>query len=171
MTGLDTPTLVVLVGASGSGKSTWAAEQFRRSEIVSSDQLRSIVGSGEHDLDATSDAFATLELIVAARLRRGLTTVIDTLGTDAARRRGWLARRGRPGCAQCVVRFDTAPDECRRRNRLRDRPVPATALTAQLRRVAAAAEEIAAERWDEVIRVESGGAPPRRPPRRRSRPN
>jgi alkanesulfonate monooxygenase SsuD/methylene tetrahydromethanopterin reductase-like flavin-dependent oxidoreductase (luciferase family)/predicted kinase len=153
------PALAVLVGASGSGKSTWAAEQFRRSEIVSSDQLRSIVGSGEHDLDATSDAFATLDLIVAARLRRGLTTVIDTLGTDGARRRGWLAQARAAGVRAVVVQFDTAPDECRRRNRLRDRPVPATALTAQLRRVAAAADEIAAEQWDEVIRVESDRAP------------
>ena len=90
MIGLETPALVVLVGASGSGKSTWAAEQFRRSEIVSSDQLRSIVGSGEHDLGASTEAFAVLELIVAARMRRGLTTVVDTLGTDVVRRRGWL---------------------------------------------------------------------------------
>ncbi len=107
MTGLEAPALVVLVGASASGKSTWAAEQFRRSEIVSSDQLRAIVGSGEHDLDATSDAFATLELIVAARLRRNLTTVIDTLGTDAPRRRGWLAAARAAGMRAVVVHFDT----------------------------------------------------------------
>ncbi len=39
--------------------------------------------------------------------------------------------------------------------------MPATALTGQLRRVVTAVEEIAAEQWDEVIRVESRGAPPR----------
>jgi alkanesulfonate monooxygenase SsuD/methylene tetrahydromethanopterin reductase-like flavin-dependent oxidoreductase (luciferase family)/predicted kinase len=156
---LDAPALVVLLGASGSGKSTWAAERFRRSEIASSDELRSAVGGGPHDLDATTDAFAALELIVAARLHRGLTTVVDTLGTDAARRRAWLALGRAAGLRAIVVHADTAPDECRRRNRTRDRPVPAAVLTAQLRRVRAAVAEIAVEGWDEVIRVESSTMP------------
>src|SRR4051794_41842654 len=74
--------VVVLVGASGSGKSTWAADRYARGEIVSSDALRAAVGTGDADLDASTDAFAVLDVIVAARLRRGLTTVIDTLGLD-----------------------------------------------------------------------------------------
>ena len=88
---LPDPALVVLVGASGSGKSTWAAQRYRAEEVVSSDALRGVVGSGPHDLDASADAFAVLEAVVAARLGRGLTTVVDTLGFDADRRRGWLA--------------------------------------------------------------------------------
>src|SRR5260370_26818733 len=87
---LPDPALVVLVGPSGSGKSVWAAERYRPDEVVSSDRLRSLVGSGEHDLDASADAFALLDQIVAARLRRGLTAVVDTLGLDPARRRGYL---------------------------------------------------------------------------------
>ena len=59
------PALVVLVGASGSGKSTWAAQRYRAEEVVSSDALRGVVGSGAHDLDASADAFAVLETIVA----------------------------------------------------------------------------------------------------------
>ena len=50
---LPDPALVVLVGPSGSGKSTWADGRYRRDEIVSSDALRGVVGSGPHDLDAT----------------------------------------------------------------------------------------------------------------------
>src|SRR6478735_5148864 len=88
---LPDPALVVLVGASGSGKSTWAAQRYRAVEVVSSDALRGVVGSGPNDLDASADAFAVLETVVAARLGRGLTTVVDTLGVDAARRRTWLA--------------------------------------------------------------------------------
>src|SRR6201986_5538896 len=87
---LPDPALVVLVGASAAGKSVWAAEHYRPDEVVSSDRLRALVGSGEHDLDASADAFALLDHIVAARLRRGLTTVIDTLGLDQARRRAEL---------------------------------------------------------------------------------
>ena len=46
------PALVVLVGPAGSGKSAWAAARYAPREVVSSDQLRAIVGSGEHDLGA-----------------------------------------------------------------------------------------------------------------------
>src|SRR5271169_6107683 len=58
------PALVVLVGASGAGKTTWAAERYLAMEIVSSDRLRAVVGSGEHDLDASVDAFSLLDQIV-----------------------------------------------------------------------------------------------------------
>src|SRR5687767_7779797 len=83
---LPDPVVVVLAGAAGSGKSTWAAERFRTAEVVSSDALRATVGSGPADLEATADAFALLDQIVAARAKRSLTTVIDTLGLDPERR-------------------------------------------------------------------------------------
>jgi predicted kinase len=60
------PALVVLAGPAGSGKSAWAAARYRPQEVVSSDQLRAVVGSGEHDLDASADAFTLLDQIVAA---------------------------------------------------------------------------------------------------------
>lgn len=63
----------MLVGASGAGKSTWARARYRGPEIVSSDDLRGVVGSGPHDLDASADAFGVLETVVAARLGRRLT--------------------------------------------------------------------------------------------------
>src|SRR5258708_35273394 len=106
------PALVVLVGPSGSGKSTWAAARYRPSEIVGSDQLRGIVGSGEHDLDASADAFTLLDQIVAARLRRGLTTVVHTLGLDAERRRYHLDLARRAGLPAGAVLFGTAAADC-----------------------------------------------------------
>ena len=58
--------------------------------MVSSDRLRALVGSGEHDLDASADAFALLDEVVRQRVARGLTTVVDTLGLDPARRLAYL---------------------------------------------------------------------------------
>ena len=144
------PALVVLVGPSGSGKSAWAAERYRPHEVVSSDRLRALVGSDEHDLDASADAFALLDQITAARLRRGLTAVVDTLGLDQARRRGYLALARSSGMPAVAVLFDTDPAECRRRNRARGRGVPATVLEVQLRRMRAAVAEIRDEGWDLV---------------------
>lgn len=146
------PTLYLLVGASGSGKTTWARARFAAGAVVSSDALRAVVGSGEGDLEATDDAFAVLDAVVAARLRRGLTTVIDTLGLDPVRRAGWIGRARAAGARVVVVRFDTPAAECRRRNRLRARPVPAPALTAQLRRMAQL--DLAADGVDRVIAVQ-----------------
>ena len=147
---LPDPALVVLVGPSGSGKSTWAEDRYRRDEVVSSDALRGVVGSGPHDLDATADAFDLLERVVTARTGRGLTTVIDTLGTDEDRRRRWLARAREVGLPAVVVVMDTPDAECRRRNSARDRPVPAPTLAGQLKRHRALVPQLELEGWDVV---------------------
>src|SRR5436309_4123326 len=96
---LPAPCLVVLVGPSGAGKSAWAAANFRADQIVSSDRLRALVGEGEHDQRAGKDAFDVLDLVVERRLRRGLVTVVDTLGLDGPRRRAWIALARRSGAA------------------------------------------------------------------------
>ncbi|WP_214107517.1 polynucleotide kinase-phosphatase [Acrocarpospora catenulata] len=70
-------SLVVLVGISGSGKSTFARKHFRPSQIVSSDFCRGLVADDENDQAATPDAFDLLHHIVGVRLRRGLLTVVD----------------------------------------------------------------------------------------------
>ena len=163
-TALPDPALVVLVGASGSGKSAWAAAWYRPEEVVSSDQLRSVAGSGEHDLDASDDAFALLDHIVAARLRRGLTTVVDTLGLDPQRRRGQRELAAQAGLPAVAVLFDTDPALCRSRNARRERSVPATVLDAQLRRVPAAAAELGTEGWDLIVRPQDAVIEPAHTP-------
>jgi alkanesulfonate monooxygenase SsuD/methylene tetrahydromethanopterin reductase-like flavin-dependent oxidoreductase (luciferase family)/predicted kinase len=114
---------------------------------VSSDQLRGVVGSGENDLDASADAFAVLDQIIAARLGRGLTTVVDTLGFDADRRASQLDLARRAGLPAVAVLFRADPAECRRRNRARSRPVPAGVLDNQLRRLPEMAGQLEAEDW------------------------
>ena len=152
---IPAPALIVLVGPAGSGKTTWARGRYASNEIVSSDALRAVVGSGEADLEASKDAFAVLDAVVAARLRRGLTTVVDTVGLDPERREG-LIRAGREaGLPVVAVRFITSLPLCRARNRLRDRPVPAPALKAQFQRSAAA--ELAG--FDLVVEVNADPDP------------
>lgn len=153
---LPDPALVVLVGAAGSGKSTWAVARYRREEVVSSDDLRAVVGSGPADLDATADAFDLLERIVAARLSRGLATVVDTLGLDPDRRLAWRDAARAAGLPSVVVVLDTPGDECRRRNARRDRPVPAPVLAEQVRRAAAVRDTLADEGWDHLEVVSDG---------------
>ncbi|HUC23515.1 MAG TPA: LLM class flavin-dependent oxidoreductase [Streptosporangiaceae bacterium] len=150
-TAIPDPAVVVLVGAAGCGKSTWAAERYLPAEIVSSDRLRAIVGSGEHDQEASIDAFALLDQIVAARARRHLTTIVDTLGLDAGRRTTWRELARRAGLPAVAVLFDTEPAVCRQRNRSRTRSVPVAVLDAQLRRLPGVAAQLATEGWDLVV--------------------
>ena len=145
---LPDPALVLLVGASGSGKSTWAAGRYRTVEIVSSDALRAVVGSGTADLDASSDALRLLDQIVEARARRRLTVVVDTLGLDPARRVAWAARARAAGLPVVAIVFDTPDRVCRERNAARDRPVPAPVLAGQLRRMRDVVAELGQEGWD-----------------------
>ena len=60
--------LVALVGASGSGKSTFAGAHFKPTEVISSDYCRALVGDDENDQAVTKDAFDVLYYIAGKRL-------------------------------------------------------------------------------------------------------
>ena len=121
------------------------------------------MGSSEYDLDASTDAFAVLDHIVAARLRRGLTVVVDTLGLDAQQRAHYLALARAAGMPCVAVLFDTPPTVCRERNAQRDRPVPASVLRTQLAKASTARDVLEREGWDrlEVVRAVEGSGPAR----------
>src|SRR4051795_852406 len=103
---LPDPCLVVLVGASGAGKTHWAQAWFPSDQVVSSDRLRAVVGTGERDVRASRDAFEVLDLIVAKRLARRLTTVVDSTGLEPKRRAAWRALAERYGVPAHAVVFD-----------------------------------------------------------------
>jgi F420-dependent oxidoreductase-like protein len=145
---LPDPCLVVLVGASGAGKSHWAAQWFAPDQVVSSDRLRAVVGAGEDDMRASKDAFEVLDLIVAKRLRRRLTTVVDSTGLDAKRRAAWLALAERHGVAAHAVLFEVG--ERVARERASAMGVPGKVVTAQLRDVAAVGGALQAEAFAAV---------------------
>jgi F420-dependent oxidoreductase-like protein len=148
---LPSPCLVVLVGPSGAGKTTWAHANFLADQIVSSDRLRAIVGESQDDLAASDDAFTILEQVLAHRVRRRLTTVVDTLGLDATRRARWLAMARRHDVSTVCVAFATTLAECRARNRLSGKSVPARVLSQQGREFRAQRDALEEEGYDLVL--------------------
>jgi F420-dependent oxidoreductase-like protein len=150
---LPDPCLVVLVGATASGKSRWASEWFHPDQVVSSDRLRAIVGTGERDRRAGRDAFEVLDLIVDKRLRRRLTTVIDSTGLEPPRRRAWRELAERRGVPVHAVVFDTPAAEVRARNRARGSPVPSKIVTAQLRESEGVLDRLGSEGFAGVHRA------------------
>jgi F420-dependent oxidoreductase-like protein len=150
---LPDPCLVVLVGATASGKSHWARDWFHPDQVVSSDRMRAVVGAGERDQRASRDAFEVLDLIVDKRLRRGLTTVIDSTGLEAGRRAGWRALGERHGVPAYAVILEPPAAVVRERNRARGSPVPGKVVTAQLREAADVFDRLAGEGFAGVHRA------------------
>src|SRR5262252_802418 len=85
---IDIPemSLVVLIGASGCGKSTFAAAHFAPTEVISSDFCRGLVADDENDQSATRDAFEVLHYIAGKRLAAGRLTVIDATNVQPSAR-------------------------------------------------------------------------------------
>ena len=84
-------SLVLLIGVSGSGKSTFARAKFGPHETLSSDAFRALVSNDENSQSATGDAFDALRFVAAKRLRAGLLTVIDATNVQPASRKSLVA--------------------------------------------------------------------------------
>ena len=89
MTELSIPelSLVLLVGVTGSGKSTFARANFKPTEVISSDFCRGLVADDENDQSATPAAFELLRFIVGQRLKAGRLTVVDATNVQPEARR------------------------------------------------------------------------------------
>lgn len=112
-------SLVVLIGASGSGKSTFARKHFAPTEIVSSDTCRGLVSDDESSLDATDDAFALLHFLAGRRLSRQKLTVIDATSVQSEARKSLLALAREHDCMAVAVVLDLPPTLCHARNQAR----------------------------------------------------
>ncbi|WP_028066365.1 polynucleotide kinase-phosphatase [Solirubrobacter soli] len=113
---LPEPCLVVLIGATGSGKSTFAATHFLASEVVSSDFCRALVSDDPNDQSATDDAFAVLHEIAARRLRRGKLTVVDATNVQKESRAALLRVAREHDLFAVAIVLDTPDDVCAKRN-------------------------------------------------------
>jgi protein phosphatase len=113
-------SLVVLVGASGSGKSTFARTHFLPTEIVSSDACRGLVADDENDQSATKDAFELLHFIAGKRMEGGRLTVVDATSVKREDRAHLVALARRYHFLPVAIVFNLPERLCHDRNR--DRP-------------------------------------------------
>src|SRR6266498_4926265 len=112
-------SLVVLIGVSGSGKSSFGRKHFKSTEVVSSDFCRGLVSDDENDLAATKDAFETLHFITAKRLAAGKLTVVDATNVQAEARKPLLALAREYHALPVAIVFDLLEQLCQERNRTR----------------------------------------------------
>ncbi len=109
-------SLVVLIGASGSGKSTFAASHFKPTEVISSDYCRALVSDDENDQSVTNDAFEVLHYIAAKRLAQGRLTVIDATNVSPESRRSLLRLAKEYHCMPVAIVLDLPEKLCQVRN-------------------------------------------------------
>ena len=109
-------SLVLLIGASGSGKSTFAKKHFGKYEIVSSDECRGIVSNNENNLDATSDAFDLLHYIIGKRLRSGYLTVVDATNVQSESRKSLIQLARKYHTLPVAIVLDMPHEICENRN-------------------------------------------------------
>jgi polynucleotide kinase-phosphatase len=112
-------SLVLLIGSTGAGKSTFARRLFKPTEVVSSDTCRGLVSDDENSLDATNDAFDLLHYWVAKRLKRGRLTVVDATNVRAEDRKAFVALARQYHCLPVAIVLDVPESVAADRNRQR----------------------------------------------------
>jgi protein phosphatase len=112
-------SLVVLIGASGSGKSTFARTHFLPTEVISSDFCRGLVSDDENSQDATNDAFDVLHFIAAKRLDRMRLTVIDATNVQPEARKPLVQLARQYHALLTAIVLDVPERVCYERNKQR----------------------------------------------------
>jgi protein phosphatase len=112
--------LVLLVGASGTGKSTFAAKHFKPTEVVSSDRARGWVADDENDQTVTPDAFDLVHAVIEKRLKNKRLTVVDATNVQPEARKSLVALARRWHALVVAIVFELPEPLAAERNR--DRP-------------------------------------------------
>ena len=109
-------SLVVLIGASGSGKSSFARKHFLPTETLSSDFCRGLVSDDENDQAATKDAFDVLHFVAAKRLAAARLTVVDATNVQPESRKPLIALAREFHCLPVAIVLDVPERVCHDRN-------------------------------------------------------
>src|SRR5690349_17066963 len=111
--------LVVLIGASGSGKSTFAARHFAPTQVLSSDSFRGLVADDENDQAASRDAFEALHFVAGKRLAAGRVTVVDATNVQRAPRAELVKLAREHDVLPVAIVLDMPESVCVQRNEAR----------------------------------------------------
>ncbi|WP_224756590.1 ATP-binding protein [Streptomyces sp. col6] len=124
-TTIPAPSLIALIGAAGSGKSTWAST-WPSTQVLELDRFRAMVSDEAGDQSATLSAVNVMHTVLKARLARKRTTLIDATNTEARVRAGLVRMAQDNGVPTVALVVPTPVSVCleRQAHRSPDRAVP-----------------------------------------------
>ena len=128
---IDNPTLYILIGVPGSGKSTYAEELYQKSErgtaLVSSDQIRKSLYGNENCQDNPKKVFSIAHQATIDQLQRGYDVIFDATNIYAKDRMDLIRKvcfEVKKEVRFIAIYFDTPIETCIKRQDLRERKVP-----------------------------------------------
>lgn len=128
---MNKPKFYMLVGLSGSGKSSYNFEE----EVVkiSSDALRAELFGDENDQTHNTEVFNELHKRVILNLKNGKNVVYDATNLSRRRRVAFLKTIAHIPCKKICVVFKTPYEVCVKRDSLRPRKVGVSVIFKQLK--------------------------------------
>jgi protein phosphatase len=133
---IPTPSLLVMIGVAGSGKSTFCSRNFPPTRIVSSDHCRALLSDDPADQSASGAAFGLAHRIVEERLRRGRFTAVDATNLERSARRCLLNLAALHHLPAVALILDLPEADCLRHDRGRtERRVGARVVQRQWRQL------------------------------------
>lgn len=130
-------TLLVLCGAAGCGKSTFATNlitayadlNLHTTSIVSSDYCRALICDDENNQLVSRDSFELFHFIIHKRMQQGVFTIADSTALKANARYPLLDLARRHRYATCLLIFDMPIAACIQQDQQRSRSVGAQVIT------------------------------------------
>lgn len=112
--------VVAMIGASGSGKSTFAKNHFKQTEVLSSDYFRGLVSDDENDQSVSKAAFDTLYYVAEKRLEANKLVVIDATNVQQSARAGIVELAKKFDVLPVAIVLNTPEAVCIKRNKARE---------------------------------------------------
>ena len=156
---IPSPSLVVMVGVAGSGKTTLGRRHFGASQIVGTDDCRALLSDDAVDQSVSDAAFRLAHLITDERLRLGRLTVFDATSVQERHRQDLVAIAARHHLPTVAILLDLPVSTCLERDRQRvDRSVGRRIIEWQARALDSGRAALRREGFSEVHRLRSARA-------------
>ena len=146
------PTLTLLVGVPGSGKTTWANKNHKENEVVlSSDLIRKELFNDETNQENNKLVFTTLYNRARRLLKSGKSVIIDATNVTIKDRSRALNNFTNFAVLKVAIVFKTPTDICKFRDKNRTRTVGEEVIDKFTEKFINPTKE---EGFDEIIYIE-----------------
>lgn len=150
------PSIVVLCGPAGCGKSTFAERHFRATQIISSDWARGRVADDERDQRYNAQAFALVRFLLDQRLTLNRLCVVDSTALAPQDRKELLDLARRHQVPTTLLLFNVPLETCIERDEKRERSVGRSVVERQFQAFEQSKETVPQEGFDQVVVLQDG---------------